>query len=326
MEKKEKKISNGVNKNSKILIIGFGSIGQRHRKNLQRLGFRNVYVYDIDKERIKNYELRIKNIDVDNLKQFNIIFVCNPNNLHIKTALLAAKAGCHLFIEKPLSNQMKDVNILQRICQRKRLINMVACNMRFHPGPRFIKNYLDKNKLGKVYGIQLQAGYYLPYWRPEQDYRKGYAAKAKTGGGIILDGGIHNFDLLFWLNNFSSVNKAELIYDKISDLQIETEDSFIASFKFKNKVLGSVIGDYLQRSYSWTSKIVGAKGNLEWDFKENIVWLINEKGKKILKQFKNYDSNEMYLDEFRYFMKQVERKQKTFNDIARAAEILKNLR
>ncbi|MDD4611360.1 MAG: Gfo/Idh/MocA family oxidoreductase [Patescibacteria group bacterium] len=315
-----------LNKNTPIIIIRFGSIGQRHYKNLSTLGFKNVCIYDPYNKRATDKKIKkVNNINLKNLKDFEVVFICNPNNLHVKAAILAAKAGCHLFIEKPLSNQMKSINILQRICQQKKIITMVACNMRFHPGPRFIKEYLDKNKLGKIYGIQLQAGYYLPYWRPKQDYRKGYAAKTQTGGGIILDGGVHNFDLLFWLNNFSSVNKAELIYDKISDLQIKTEDSFIASFKFKNKVLGSVIGDYLQRPYSWTGKIVGAKGNVEWDFKENIIWLIDEKGKKMLKQFKNYDSNKMYLDEFRYFMRQVEKKQKTFNNVERAAGVLKYL-
>jgi len=254
-----------------------------------------------------------------------VAYICNPSHLHLSTAIKCARAGIHLFIEKPLSHNSKGIDQLIKICQKKKLINFVACNIRFHPAMAFIKKYLQQNKLGKVYLMHLQTGLYLPFWRPQQDYRKNFSAKKSFGGGIILDGGIHNFDLLFWLNNFAPVKDYNLMHNKVSDLEIETEDCFIASFNFKNKLQASIRGDYLQKPYSWTIKIVGDKANLEWDFKENIIWRVDEKGKKILKQIKNYDLNKMYLEEYKYFMSQVEKKQNTFNDASRAAETLKYL-
>ncbi len=306
--------------NTKILIIGFGSIGQRHYRNLRKLGFGDVYVYDVAP--IKDKKIKtVDNIDQVILKLFKVVFVCNPNNMHMKTALSAAKAGCHLFIEKPLSHNLSGIDKLKKICEKNKLTVMVGHNMRFHPCLQFIHNYLNKNKLGKIYSIQFESGYYLPFWRPGADYRKNYAAKKETGGGIILDD-IHSFDLLFWLNNFKEIREAKFIYDRVSDLQIETEDFSLASFKFKNKVLGLISCDYLQQSYTWRCKVIGEKGNIEWDFNNNIVWLRDNKGSKKLFEVKNFDFNNVYLDEVKYFLSNLGRGKK-INDIKDSQTVLK---
>jgi len=307
--------------NKKIIIIGFGSIGQRHYKNLLILGFRDVYVFDSDKAKTKGKKT-IKNANAQELKKFDTAFICSPNHLHIKHALACAKSGCDIFIEKPLSISMDKISMLEKECKKSGLINMVACNMRFHPCLKFIKKYLDSKKLGKVYSIYHETGNYLPNWRKGQDYRKNYATKKRLGGGIIFDA-IHEFDLLFWLNNFSEPEESKFIFDKLSNLKIETEDLCNAIFKFKNKIVGSVHCDYLQKTYSRSCKIIGEKGNLEWDFNENIVWLLDEKSKKKLFLIKNYDINKMYIDEIKYFFDCINKRKNTFNDVKIAQKVLK---
>ena len=307
----------------RILIIGFGSIGQRHYKNLLKLGFNDVYIYDTDKVKTVGKELKlIKKLNIAELGNFDVTFVCTPNNSHIKIANQCAQAGCHLFIEKPLSHNLKGIDSLLKICKQKKLINMVGCNMRFHPGLKLVKNFLNKNKLGKIYSINHEFGYYLPYWRPKEDYQKNYAAKKASGGGIILDD-IHEFDLLFYLNDYQPVTKSKFIFDKVSDLKIKTEDICFASFQFKNKVLGSVRCDYLQQNYSRNCKIVGEKGNLELDFEKNIVWLKNKQGSKKLFELKRSDNNDDYIEEIKYFLDCVKKKKNPEFDIAKGYKILK---
>ena len=313
-----------MNKNLKILIIGFGSIGARHFKNLESLGYTNVYVYDSLPEKIKDKKLKIENLDKKNLEGLDVAFICNPNHKHVETAIKCAEAGLHLFIEKPLSHNLKGINKLQKIVEKKKLVNMVACNMRFFESLQVIKNFLSEQKLGRVYSINLQFGQYLPFWRPGTDYRQNYAAKKEMGGGIVLDD-IHEFDLLFWLNDFSLVKKSCLFKNHASDLEIETEDQAKAVFQFKNGVSGSVASDYLSKKYHRTCRIVGEKGNLSWDWNENIVWFENEKGRKKILSVKNYDLNEMYLDEVKYFLKCVEVKKETFNTVKKAKEVLRHL-
>lgn len=313
-----------MNTDKKIIIIGFGSIGQRRYNNVRAMGFKNVHAYDVDKSKIKGDVKRVSALGRKTLEMFDVAFICNPTGAHAKTAFLCARADCHLFVEKPLSHSLKDVDALIRICKAKKLITMVGCNMRFHPCLQFIKKYLDTRKLGKIYTINHEFGWYLPYWRPTQDYRKNYAAKRKTGGGIMLDD-IHEFDLLFWLNNFSEVKNSNFTYDKLSNLEIETEDTCVAGFQFKNKVIGSVRCDYLQQHYTRNCKVVGELGTVEWDFEENIVWLKTKGKKKAAFKVKNYDANTMYADEVKYFLNCVDKRKKTRNGIKDSLVVLRHL-
>lgn len=316
MNKKNKKIS--------IIIIGFGSVGKRHYKNLKAMGFNRISVYDPDDQVFRNGIVqRIEKLDHEALKNFQVAFICSPNHLHIKHALACAKAGCQLFIEKPLSHNLAGIKRLRALARKNKLITMVGCNMRFHPCLIFIKKYLEKNKFGRVYNIFHEFGYYLPDWRPGQDYKKNYAAKRATGGGIILED-IHEFDLLFWLNNFNGVKKEKFLFNRAGNLGIETEDNCLAIFEFKNKVLGLVKCDYLQRSYARSLKIVGENGNLSWNFKENIVWLEAKDSRKNIFQIKNFDFNRAYVDEIRYFFGCLENSQTADNNADMAEKVLRH--
>jgi len=308
----------------KILIIGFGSIGKRHYKNLTSLGYKDIVVFDPSDKTFDNTAgiIRIGKFNINSAEDFDAAFICSPNNLHIKHALICAKAGLHLFIEKPLSHNLKNLRLLENICKKKKLITMVGCNMRFHPCLEFIKKYMDGKKLGKIYSIRHELGYYLPYWRPTQDYRKNYATKKSTGGGIILDD-IHEYDLLFWLNNFNKVIKSNIISNRSSNLEIETEDQAVGTFLFSNKVLGTVISDYLQQYYARKCKVVGEKGALEWDFKENIVFLKTKDSIKKIFAVKKFDFNRTYIKEVKYFFDCIRRRKRSFNDVKIAGNLLK---
>src|SRR3989344_4496616 len=121
--KNSMKSENGQKKsNLKIAIIGFGSIGQRHYKNLLALGYKNIFVYDVDESKIGGGVKTLAGLSEKKLRDFDIAFICNPTSEHIKTALLCTRAGCHLFIEKPLSHNLSGIADLAKICREKKLI------------------------------------------------------------------------------------------------------------------------------------------------------------------------------------------------------------
>ena len=116
---------------------------------------------------------------------------------------------------------------------------------------------------------------------------------------------------------------SKIIFNRASDLKIETEDQAAAVFLFKNKVLGMVISDYLQQYYARKCKVVGEKGALEWDFKENTVSLkIKDKVKKLF-EVKDFDFNRIYINEVKYFFDCVKNKKNTSNTVEIAGNILK---
>ena len=94
----------------KALIVGFGSIARRHGKNLKALGINKILVCDTDASRRAAADQELGSKTFENLENAlnenpNAVFICTPPNSHVAIATAAAQHGCHLFVEKPLSNR-----------------------------------------------------------------------------------------------------------------------------------------------------------------------------------------------------------------------------
>jgi len=314
-----------MGKNTPIIIIGFGSIGRRHARNLRLLGFLNLSVHDPNPEAVKNFQGEIVlSLDEKSLSRFKIAFITNPTHLHASTATLAAKAGCHLFIEKPVSHTRAGIGELRQVCAERNLVNMVACNMRFFPAYEFINSFLEKGALGKVYRIHLAFDYYLPFWREGTDYTKSYSAKKEWGGGIVLDD-IHEFDLLLWLMKGNEVSSHTILRNQSGALAIETEDQAVGIFEFRNGTVGVVSCGYLSKRYHREARIVGEKGTLFWNFEENKVYLETKEKREVLFAGAQSDIDDMYKKELAYFLERVEKGERASNDVAGAEALLQYL-
>src|SRR5262245_61560707 len=132
-----------------IAILGCGSIGARHAANLVALGRSDVLAYDPEpasRERLAERAAVRVVADIDEVwaAKPTIAIIATPTDKHLPLALAAARRGCHLFVEKPLSHRMDGVAELSRLVEANGLITLVACNMRFHPGPALLKQLLDE--------------------------------------------------------------------------------------------------------------------------------------------------------------------------------------
>jgi predicted dehydrogenase len=309
-----------------ILVIGCGSIGQRHIRNLIALKAGDVIAHDISYERLsvvaKEYKVKTYNSVDDALAQNpDVAFICTPTSLHIAHAISAAKSNCHLFIEKPLSHSLEGVDELIKIVVQKQLVTLVGCNMRFHPGIALMKELLDKKSVGRVICARIQAGTYLPNWHPREDYRRGYSAKQELGGGIILDG-IHEIDYITWF--LGEVSQVFCFAGKLSSLEIDTEDTAEILLRFSSGTIAEVHLDYVQRAYSRCCQIIGEEGTIIWDFSERVVRLFTaESGKwQTFSQKPDYGKNEMYIEETKHFFQCVKGNARPMQDINSASRIL----
>lgn len=108
----------------KVLICGLGSIGARHARNLKALGVQDLILYRTGRSTLPDTD------DLSDIPVFNNLdaalelepdaaVISNPTNLHVETAIRAASAGCHLFVEKPLSNDLEGIDELERIICEK---------------------------------------------------------------------------------------------------------------------------------------------------------------------------------------------------------------
>ena len=148
-----------MDNNKKIIIIGFGSIGKRHYYNIKSLGYTNIVVFDVNKDIIPSDVESVDSVSIDVLINFDIAFICNPTSMHVDTLRLCVQAGCHSFIEKPLTSTLQNKDELEElihVCKEKSLIHMVGCNLRFDPAIKKMKEMIENGDVGKVFAIYLE--------------------------------------------------------------------------------------------------------------------------------------------------------------------------
>ena len=311
-----------------VLIAGYGSIGKRHLENF--LQFKDiqliVYTKRSDLQLLKKKGIKVSNSLTECLKENpDIGVITNETSLHIPIAIKLAKEGLDLFLEKPLSNSLKDVEKLYAIVKKKKLITQMGCNLRFHPCIKKIKSLIEQEKIGKIISAQVQNCSYLPDFHRWEDYRKSYAARKDLGGGVILTQ-IHEIDYMYWF--FEEVENVVSISGKFSKLDVTAEDYVSSLLRFKNKVIGELHMDYFQRPSFRSCKIRGTKGEIYWDSDNNCVNIYNMNKKRWETKFdsdfsNNLDTYSSYVEELKHFLKCVKHRKETINNLEQGIATLK---
>ena len=311
----------------KILVVGYGSIGKRHVENLLSISNLEIIVCtkrnDINK--LKKHTKVYHTINQSLKEKPDIGIIANETSLHIPTAIKLAKEGLDLFLEKPLSNSLKDIEKLRAIVKKNKLITQMGCNLRFHPCIKKIKNLIEQQKIGKIISAQVQCCSYLPDYHRWEDYRKSYAARKDLGGGVILTQ-IHEIDYMYWF--FQEAENVISMSGKFSDLDVTAEDYAPSLLKFKNKIIGELHLDYFQRPEFRSCKIRGTKGEIYWDSVDNCVDVFNMNKKRWETKFdsgfsNNLDTYSSYVEELKHFLKCVKRRKETINDLEQGVTTLK---
>lgn len=311
-------------KKNKILVVGCGSIGQRHIRNLLALK-QDVIGFDPDEKQCKKvtklYSVQAYSDFKSALKDgLTAGIICSPTSLHMKYAIQLAEKGLHLFIEKPLSHNTQDIDQLKKIVKNNKLVVLVGCNKRFMPCLQKLQQLIKNKKAGEILSVTGMFGYYLPAWRSKYDYRKGYSARKKLGGGVIFDD-IHDLDIMCWL--FGEVAEVFCLKKKVSRLEIDTEDLAEIVLSFKNGVTAHLHLDYLQKGYRKEYLFIGEHSELFWNYITQEVKYFSTKDKdwQLIKH--NTDHKDlMFVKEMKHFLRCIEGKEKSVNDLSNAAYVL----
>lgn len=252
----------------KLAIVGLGSIGKRHKTNLESLGHQIVNSYEIAKG----------------------ILICNPTALHLKTALEVQKYNLPIFIEKPLSHNLDNVN------QLTGKILLGYC-LRFDQSLRVFKAKINQEKIESV---KIVCQSWLPDWHPQTDYRQSYSAKKELGGGVLLDLS-HEIDYALWF--FGPVKKVSAKLQMAPELEIETEAIADLNLEFISGVKAEIHLSYASHQPARFCIVKTKDGKiLRWDHQPN---------------------NEMYLEEMRHFVRIIEGKEQPLVTIANGINVLK---
>ncbi len=310
----------------RFLVIGCGSIGQRHIANLVNLGIEKIHAFDVRSDRREEVESRfgievLGSLEAAWSRRPHIAVICAPTSFHLSLALQAAEQGCHLFIEKPLADRWEGVERLLKIVKERGLVSLVGCNLRFHPGLMTVKSLIDAGSIGEGLAARVEVGQYLPDWHPWEDYRSGYSARQDLGGGVILDA-IHEIDYVRWLlGEAAAVN---CFAAKLSRLDIDTEDTAAIWLRLASGAIAELHMDYIQRAYSRSCRIIGGAGTIHWDYPaQRVRWFSVVSGRwRTVRNPPGWEPNEMYLDEMRHFINCLLGKEKPALDVFEASRVL----
>lgn len=296
----------------KFLIAGFGSIGRRHFRNLLAIGEGDILFYRTHHSTLPDDELSSFRVETDLQAALahrpDAVIIANPTALHLEVAIPSALAGCHLFVEKPISHSLEGLDRLRAALERGGGKVFVGFQFRFHPDLLKIKRWLANGAIGQPLSVRSHWGEYLPGWHPWEDYRQGYSARADLGGGVILTL-CHPFDYLRWL--LGEVSKVWAFCEHVSDLQLEVDDAAEIGLRFANGALGSLHLDYIQRPPAHRLEIIGSDGTICWDYFEGAVAIFRTQGQssstgwEVFPTPEDFQRNDMFRDEMEHFVEVV---------------------
>lgn len=290
----------------KFLIAGLGSIGRRHFRNLISLREQDIVLLRTRKSTLPDDELAGYPVETDlqeALKRHKpqAVIVSNPTAFHLDVAIPAAEAGCAILLEKPISHSMGRLDELKEVVLKHGAKVLVAFQFRFHPGLVRARQLIEAGEIGRILSAHVHFGEYLPAWHPWEDYRHGYAARAELGGGVVLTQ-CHSLDYLPWLvGNVASVWG---FTGKLSDLDVNVDDTAKIGLRFADGALGSLHLDYNRQPPVHTLDIAGTNGTIKWDLADGAtrIYRAEKKDWEVYPLPAEWERNVMFLEQMKHFL------------------------
>ncbi|MEM9366194.1 MAG: Gfo/Idh/MocA family oxidoreductase [Planctomycetota bacterium] len=288
------------------VIVGLGSIGRRHLRNLRQL---RPYDHLTVIRRHDDGLAKLLGADQVCLALAECVspapdyaIIASPSTLHAESALKLAAAGTHLLVEKPLANSLPAANAIVEACRRNDRVLMTAYNLRFDEGLIRMRKAIRAGQIGKPLGFDAEVGQYLPSWRPDQDYRECVSARRELGGGALRELS-HELDYMQWLLGPLSLASADL--RKLSDLEIDVEDW--AELQLRGASPDSVLHghvhlDLLSHEPFRRCRVTGSKGTLTWNAITGETVLTTASERETLWRREGEDRNASYVRMLEHFL------------------------
>lgn len=224
-------------------IIGSGKVGHFHAQSFNEIDRTElVACYSRTESTVKKFadEYSINGYtDINEMfekENLDIVSICTPHPNHAEFAVLAAKYGVHVVIEKPLAITLSDCNEIIEAKDKYNVKMTTIVQRRFFPPCMRIKETIDSGKIGvpilgtvNMYGWRDEAYYESDPWRGKWD---------KEGGGVLVNQAPHQLDLLLWY--MGEIDELYGSWANFNHPYIEVEDTAVAYIKFKSGALASV--------------------------------------------------------------------------------------
>ncbi len=218
----------------------------------------------------------------------------------ITKQLTCAKAGCSIFIEKPIASQAENFEELQQYLARSQSVAMVGYMLRFHPLFQKIKAILHNNELGLPVYARALWGEHVADWHPWEDYGTSYATRPDLGGGPALTLS-HDIDLLTWY--FGPTRRVLTLGNSAAALDtIQCQHGMDYLLEFNKGVTAHCHVDYFQRPPNRQFEVVCQNGRLAVDYAQGRLEIYHNGTQQTIKEPPGFERNDMFLAEIEYFI------------------------
>lgn len=274
-------------------IIGCGRVAPNHVVGIRSAKHDILICCDLDENKARQFAKthNIKNITTDykDILQnpaIQSVSICTDHASHAQIAIDTLNHGKNVIVEKPIALSLKDgQKMIDTSLKNKRILSVISQH-RYNPVMKKILTYIRDGVFGDITMI---SGSLNSYKDKEYYTESNWRGKlSKEGGSTLINQAIHTLDLMVWI-----MDKPDLIKSKMATLKfkniIETEDTIVSLFEFKNGALGSLSSTNTSVRF-WDSKIelIGTKGLIS--FKTGFPFVVTDlelDDKKLQNKIKN---------------------------------------
>lgn len=257
-----------------ILILGSGSVGRRHARNLHALGCQ-VSCMDPRRDRLEQAgnEVPIKHqfasleAALAHAGEFTGVAVCSPPKFHVEQGRAAVELGLPVLLEKPASVDAASCRQLQARLQEGGKL-LLGYTYRWWEPVRRLKALIDAGAVGPLRHARFVMSAHLADWHPWERYQDFFMASRELGGGALLDES-HFIDLMLWF--FGAPERIFARIEKISDLEIETDDAADVFATYANRFRVTMHLDLFGRPHEKQIVVIGEQGTLQCLFSPDEV-------------------------------------------------------
>ena len=309
----------------RILVVGGGSIGERHVRCFLRTGQAEVSLCETRgdaRERLADdYSLQhvFPAFDAALAQEFDGAVICTPAHLHILMATQLAERGVGLLIEKPLSTSPHGVDKLAQLVESKEIPVSVAYVMRQHPALQAVKQALDSGRFGRPVQIMFTGGQHFPFYRPA--YRETYYTRHETGGGAIQDALTHTINAVEWLVGPVTKLAADAEHCVLEGVDVEDTVHVVTRHGI---VLGSFSMNQHQPANEGTLTVICDRGAIRFEYhtaswlscvEPDSAWQVEEKF--------TLERDDMFVSQAQAFLSQLDGKSAAACSLAEGLQTLR---
>jgi len=264
-----------------VLIVGVGSIGERHLRCFQATGRAEVSFVEINETLRASIAEKYNAIGYPTLdaaikdspaagdpkaKRFTAAVVATPANHHLGMATRLAEAGIHVLIEKPLSTSTVGVDRLTSEVRERKTIAAMAYVMRSIPVLSAMRDAILSGRFGDPVEVVVVCGQNFPTYRPA--YRETYYTKRATGGGAIQDALTHMLNAGEWILGPIDRLVADAAHRVLEGVEVEDTAHILTR---QGNVLGSYSLNQHQAPNEVTMTVVCTRGTARFE-SQNSRW------------------------------------------------------